>query len=364
MRLKDVTLREGDQLPGRSFSVEQKVAAGQALDRLGVEYIQAGFPVTGTTDREAITELAATTDAEVVGLARAVKGDIEAAVDAEADVVEIIASLSDDHLEHVVGMSAEEMFDRLTDAVVLARDCGLTPHVSVVDAFRTDERRLVGVFERCPDVPAVTLADTVGARVPSSVRSLLTDIGATVDLSRAGVHFHDDLGVATANALAAMDVGVSSVDVSVCSLGERAGNTALEALVVADATDGDGALSVATDELMPVCREVLSELDETIDPRRPVLGDAVTTHESGIHTAAMLDDPGVFEPFDPAAFGGRRRLLFGEGTGRGGARKLLARADVEPTDERVTTLLDALTEEGPVETEDAVALARRTFSGG
>lgn len=363
MRLRDVTLREGDQLPGRSFSVEQKVAAGRALDRLGVAYIQAGFPVTGPTDREAVSTLAETVDADVVGLARAVDGDVEAARDAEADVVDVIASLSDDHLEHVVGMAAEEMLDRLTGAVALARESGLTPHVSVVDAFRTDERRLVEVFERCPDVPVITLADTVGGRVPSSVRSLLTGVGSTVDLSRAGVHFHDDLGVATANALAALDVGVSSVDVSVASLGERAGNTALEELVVADAVDGDGALSADTDELIPTCREVVSELGESVDPRRPVLGDAVTAHESGVHTAAMLDEPGAFEPFDPAEFGGRRRLLFGAATGRGGARKLLARVDVEPTDERVSAFLDVLADEGPVETEDAVALARRTFAG-
>jgi isopropylmalate/homocitrate/citramalate synthase len=362
MYLCDVTLREGDQMPGRSYSAEQKIAAGRVLDRLDVPFVQAGFPITGEKDREVIRELSANADADVIGLARATTGDVEAALDANADVVEVFASLSDLYLEHALGESQSEVLDMLGDVVDVAREGGAEVHLSLADAFRTDPERLEEAFRTFPEVPFVNLADTVGARTPSSVRTLLDSLGERVDLSRVGVHFHDDMGVATANALAAYELGVGKADVSVASLGERAGNPAFEEVVVAGKTDHGDAFGIRTEELVPGCREVLDILDEEVQPRKAVLGTEVTEHESGIHTAAMLDEPAVFEPYDPSDFGGQRRLLFGAGTGRTGARKLLLRANVESTDERVTEFLDALGERGPLETDEAVALARERFA--
>ncbi|PSQ05892.1 citramalate synthase [Halobacteriales archaeon QS_6_71_20] len=357
--LCDVTLREGDQMPGRSYGIEQRVAAGRALDDLGVELIQAGFPVTGESDRETVRRLACDADvkARIVALARAVAGDVDAALTAEADVIEVMVPVSDLQLGHVLDESRETAFEMLVAAVERVRDGGATPHVTLVDAFRTEPSALIEAFERVPDVPTVSLADTVGARTPHTVHELLSALGASVDLSRAGVHFHDDLGVATANALAACDHGVGRIDVSVASLGERAGNAALEEVVVAGTTDLGVEFGVDTERVIPACTAVLDELDESVEPRKAVLGREVTEHESGIHTAAMVREPATFEPFAPADFGGGRRLLFGEGTGRGGARALLERAGVEPTDERVSGLLDALAERGPVDAEAAIDLA-------
>lgn len=362
MDLCDVTLREGDQMPGRDYSVDQKVAAGEALDRLGVAFLQAGFPITGETDRETVSVLADRTDADVVALARATPGDVDAALEADADVVEVMAPLSDVQLEHALGTSRGDVFSMLEEAVDRAQEGGATAHVTLVDAFRTDVAHLVDAFERFPDVPHVNLADTVGARSPRSVRCLLEELGDTVDRSRVGVHFHDDMGVATANVLASYDAGVGKADVSVASLGERAGNPALEEVVVAGTTDLDESFGLDLTEVIPTCNEVLDALEESVEPRKAVLGREVTEHESGIHTAAMLDEPATFEPFAPADFGGNRRLLFGAGTGRTGARKLLERAGVSPTDDRVTTLLDALAERGPLETEEAIALVADLFS--
>lgn len=359
--LCDVTLREGDQMPGRSYGVERKVAAGRALDDLGVELIQAGFPVTGEGDREAVRRLARDpdVDARVVALARAVDGDVDAALAADADVVEVMVPLSTVQLEHVLDTGREVALGMLADAVERAREGGAAAHVTLVDAFRTEPAALATAFERLPDAGAVSLADTVGARTPRSVHELLSELAEAhaVDLSRAGVHFHDDLGVATANALAAVEHGVGRVDVSVASLGERAGNAATEEVVVAGATDMGADFGVDAERVIPVCRTVLDELDESVEPREAVLGREVTEHESGIHTAAMVREPATFEPFAPADFGGERRLLFGEGTGRGGANALLERTGVEATDERVAALLDALAERGPVGIEEAVDIA-------
>lgn len=364
MLLNDVTLREGDQMPGRDYSVEQKVAAGRALDDLGVGFVQAGFPVTGEKDREVIRRLGAETDTPTVALARSVTGDVDAALDAEADVVEVIIPLSDLQLEYALGKSREEAVAMAREAVDRAVDGGAEVHVTLVDAFRTEVEHLVAFVEAFDDVPFVTLADTVGARAPPTVASTLADLGSEVPLDRIGVHFHDDVGLATANALTAYDAGVAKADVSVASLGERAGNPALEEVVVAGATEYGTAFGVDEERLVPACEAVLDHLGESVEPRKGILGEEVTEHESGIHTAAMLREPSVFEPFDPAAFGGERRLLFGRGTGRSAARVLLDRVGVDPTPEHVEQLLDALAREGPMETDEALAFTESQFTDG
>jgi isopropylmalate/homocitrate/citramalate synthase len=361
MLLTDVTLREGDQMPGRAFTAEEKIECARALDRLGVPYIQPGFPITGEKDRQVIGELAGTTDAEVVALARALPGDIDAAIDAGADVVEPFVSVSDRHLEHLLGTSREEMLSMLGEAVDHARDHGLPVHVTLADAFRTDTHHLVDVFETVPAAEFVSLADSVGARTPGTVQEWLDGLAGHVDFARLGVHFHDDMGCATANALAAYRAGVGKADVSVGGLGERAGNSPLEEVAVACAIDHDDDLGLATDELVPACRGILDRLGEPYDDRKAVLGDKITEHESGIHTAAMLADPATLEPFDPALFGGERRLRFGKPTGAGGARRLLDRAGIDADDETVDAYLDRLAAEGSLSLDEALALAEREF---
>lgn len=355
MRLCDVTLREAAQLPGREYAVEDRVEAGRALDRLGVPMVQAGFPVAGEAERETVRRLSSDLDADVVALSRAVDGDVEAALEADPNVVEVFVPVSDVQLEHVLGGTREEAFDAASSAVDRAREDGADVHLTLADAFRAEVPAVAGAFGRfdCP----VVLADTVGARTPSFVAGFLRTLAdASADLTRAGVHFHDDLGCATANALVAAEIGVDRVDVSVASLGERAGNPATEEVVVGTET-ADGDAGVAAEETVPACEAVLQALGETVDERKAVLGEATVTHESGIHTDAMLDEPSAFEPFDPAAFGGDRQLVFGADTGRGAARKLLERAGRDADEEAVAALLDRLAAEGPLELEKAVNAA-------
>ncbi|WP_255193127.1 LeuA family protein [Natronobeatus ordinarius] len=361
MQLTDVTLREGEQRPGQSYAPDAKVEAGRRLDELGVASVQAGFPITGAADRQVVRTLADDLEADVVALARAVPGDVEAAVAAEADVVEVFAPLSDRQLTHLVDRSRAEMFDALREAVDLAFDHDAAVVVSLLDAFRTDGDHLLEAAERFPDVDVLNLADTVGARTPTSVATTLAELGERVDLGRLGVHFHDDLGVATANVLTAYEAGVGRADVSVASVGERAGNAALEEVVAAGVLEHGTSFGVDPERLVPVCEGVLETLGESVAPGKAVLGEEVTRHESGIHTAAMLADPSVFEPFDPATFGGERELVFGAASGRGAARGLLERAGLEPTDERVATVLELLEKRGPLDTAAAVELVRDRF---
>ncbi|MCD2203366.1 LeuA family protein [Halobacterium sp. KA-6] len=363
MLLNDVTLREGNQMPGREYSVDQKVTAGTALSQLGVQFIQAGFPATGQPDQEAITALSNQVETPISALARAREADIDAAINADADIIDIFLPISDNHLKHVLNMDREKALDMLAESVGHARDRGGTIHITLADAFRTDVEDVRTVFEAFPSVDYITLADTVGARTPSTVRSYLQELRDTINLNRTGVHFHDDLGVATANVLAAYDFGVGKADVSVASLGERAGNAALEEVVVSGVTDYDDPLGVNESQLVPVCRDVLETLGEDVEVRKAILGEEVTKHESGIHTAAMLDEPTIFEAYDPERFGGERRLFFGAGTGYTGARKLLERADVDPTEAQVKEFAELLSDRGSLDTDAAVSLAKSKFKG-
>lgn len=355
----DVTIRESEQLSGRSYTLEEKIDAGHALDDLGVPLVQAGFPVIGETEKRAVDELAEALDADVVAIARAMERDVEAALDANADVIEVFAPLSDRHLEVTIGTDRETMVERLQEAVEQAKSGGATVHVTLMDAFRTDLDHLVTAINRFDNVRYLNLADTVGAMAPHAVDELLTELSNTgIDLTRLGVHLHDDLGVATANAITAVQRDVGRIDVSVASLGERAGNPSLEEVAILCDRYEYGDLNLHIKDLIPACEEVLSALGETVDDRKAVLGADVFEHESGLHTAAMLRDPSTFEPFDPSIYGGQRSLIFGQGSGAGAARSLLAEVGTDPSEDQVQSLLSALKQNGPVDLEDALDLAR------
>lgn len=357
MYLTDVTIREAGQLPGRAYDFEQKVDAAKTLDDLGLEYVQATFPATNETDQAVTRHLASTLQANVVTLARATTEDVDACLDAGADVIEVFGTVSELHLDHVVHQDRTEMIDAFSECVERVRDGGAVPHITLTDAFRTDRKHLLDVYERLPDVEVISLADTVGIKHPREVEQFLDDLTVDVTPSRIGVHFHDDLGVATANLLIAREFGVQRGDVSVAALGERAGNAALEEVVINAVLAGEDPFGVNIEQIIPTCHDVLTILDEDVNPRKAILGREVLEHEAGIHTQAMLEDPSTFEPFDPSRFGGHRRLLFGEQTGRSGIRLLLERVDAATDEETVDKLAEQLRIHGPIELDDALDLA-------
>jgi isopropylmalate/homocitrate/citramalate synthase len=362
MKLTDVTVREGAQMPGRSYTAEQRIRAGQAIDQLGVDRIQPGFPVAGEVEREVVRELSATTDATVVAIARALEQDIEAALASNADIIEVFAPVSESHLEHDLNKSREEVLTMLENAVALGQDGNADIQLMVLDGFRTAHEHLRMVFERFDNLPMVGLADTVGRRSPKSVRSILDSVSTYADLERVGVHFHNDLGVGPANVMTAYECGVANADVSAAALGERVGNPALEEVVAIGDLEYDDTFGVNPEQVVPIAEEVLDALDEEMWARKPILGREATTHEAGLHTAAMLNEPSLFEPFDPAQFGGERTLIFGEGTGRGGARKILERIDIETSEKAVDQLLELFDDQGPMDQKAAQDLAKREFS--
>jgi isopropylmalate/homocitrate/citramalate synthase len=342
MELLDVTLREGEQRAGHSYTVDQKVQAVETLSTLGVSYVQVGFPVADDRTRKVCDRV--DVEADIAGIARVIDRDVEAAIESGVDVIELFAPTSDRQREQLLGIDREELTDRVESAVARGREAGREIHFTAMDGFRSDPEFISTLFSTIvDDVAYCSIADTVGARTPAGVRSFLDSLSPGLDRSTVGVHFHDDLGVSTANALAAAEQGVGKVDVSVAGVGERAGNTPLEEFVVAGATgEEEVAPDIDVSELIPAANSVVETIEEDVPAGKPVLGSGAFEHESGLHTAAMLDDPATFEPFDPSTFGGERRLLFGDASGHGAAEGLLERAGREPTEERVDALLDAL----------------------
>ncbi|RDZ33544.1 MULTISPECIES: LeuA family protein [unclassified Haloferax] len=354
--LLDVTCREGEQRPGASYTTGQKAAAVRALDDLGVDYVQVGFPIAGAQTGEVCD--AVDVETKLTGIARAVPKDVEAAVDAGVDVIDVFAPTSERQRTELLGKDADELRSLVGETVDSATETGLEVHFTAMDGFRTDPAFLDNLFDSI-DATYLTIADTVGSKTPFEVSSFLHDLDT--DPTRLGVHFHDDLGVATANALTAVAHDVQKVDVSVAGIGERAGNVPVEEFVVAAETSravNRPALDPST--LIPRANDVLTALDESVPAEKSVLGADVFSHESGLHTAAMLDDPATFEPFDPAVFGGSRTLYFGPQSGTGAARRLLERAgDDDPDESRVAALVETLRSlDEPVPTDEALDIAR------
>jgi isopropylmalate/homocitrate/citramalate synthase len=342
IEFKDLTLREGSQIPGLEITERQGLEILDALANLEVGCVEVSFP--RAAPRESWYRRADDLGLRTAALARSVAADVDAALAVAPDEIELLATTSDVQLEHALGASREEALALLEEQVARARDGGVAVGVTLMDAMRADDEFL----ERCARTAVrggakhVTLADTTGSGTPESVEetvSLVVDaVGEDAGVT---IHPHDDVGVATANAAVGVTAGATSVDATVGGLGERAGNAPLEEVAVLLAERGDDP-ALALGELVPVCRRVHEVLDLEIPPSKSVLGERVYRHESGLHTAAMLREPATYEAFEPGDYGGERQLLFGTNTGTGAVRALLERVGHDPTDERTADALETI----------------------
>lgn len=339
---KDLTLREGSQVPGLIIGDDAGRAVLEALADLGVECVELAFP--RASPRAGWYRHADELGLRTAALARAVEADVEAALAVAPDEVEVMMNSSAIQLEHALGKSATEAESLLVENVERVVDSGVDAGVTLMDAMRAETATLHALARAAVEAGAtcITLADTTGSGTPRGVAETVEGVVDAVDgEATVAIHTHDDKGVATANAAVAIDAGAERVDATVAGVGERAGNAPLEEVAVLLAED-DEPIDLDRGDLIPACRRVADALGLDVSPDKPILGDRVYQHESGMHTAAMLVEPATFEPFDPTTYGGTRDLRFGEGTGRGAVRRLLSRVGEEPTDEAVEAALETL----------------------
>ncbi|MDI6883553.1 MAG: 2-isopropylmalate synthase [Hadesarchaea archaeon] len=340
VRIFDTTLRDGDQTPGVSFTPDQKLLVARQLDRLGVDTIEAGTPISSEGERKAVTAIAkAGLKAEICGLARAVKEDIDAALACGVDCVHVFISTSDLHLKHMLKMTHKQVLGQAVKFVEYAKDHGVTVEFSAMDATRTDLSYLKQIFQATVDAGAdrINVPDTVGVITPRGMNYLISQLRPVIKVP-ISVHCHDDLGLAVANSLAAVEAGADQVQVTVNGIGERAGNASLEEVVM-----GLRALYGIRPNIRTKLLAETSDLVERltgipVPPNKAIVGDNAFAHVSGIHAHGVLEFPGTYEPISPELVGHHRRLALGKLTGRHSVEKQLRNIGVKATREQLADI--------------------------
>lgn len=317
--IMDTTLRDGEQTPGISFTPAQKLQIAERLDRLGVDVIESGFPVTSDGEATAVREIAASgLSSEVSCLARAEKRDVEIAANCGVGRVHVFIATSDIHLRDKLQISRDEMIRRARETVEFATELGLFVEFSAEDSTRTSLEDLHEVACAVRDAGAriFDIADTVGIASPDAIRSYVAGISDTG--MAISVHCHDDLGLAVANSLAAVNAGASQVHVTVNGIGERAGNTSIEEFAIASELLYGFNTHVRKEMIYETCSFVSKVTGLPIPRNKAITGENAFGHKSGIHTHGISRNPMTYEPFRPELVGRKRWLQAGKHSGRHG----------------------------------------------
>ncbi|WP_449289250.1 LeuA family protein [Natrarchaeobaculum sulfurireducens] len=337
-RVFDTTLRDGEQSPGTSFSYDDKRQIAAILDDMGTHVIEAGFPVNSDAEFEAVRDIASSTSATTCGLARVVDKDIEAALDSGVEMVHTFVSTSDVQIEDSMHATRDEVVQRAVESVERVKAADVTCMFSPMDATRTDEQFLIDVIEAVTEVGVdwINIPDTCGVATPTRFAAMIEKVCAHTD-ARIDVHAHDDFGLATANALAGIEAGADQAQVSVNSIGERAGNAAYEEFVMAVESLYQTDTGIDTTRITELSEIVEDKSGMATPGNKPVVGDNAFSHESGIHAAGVIENSDTFEPgvMTPEMVGAERRLILGKHTGTHSVRERLHELGFAPTDEEI-----------------------------
>ena len=326
----DTTLRDGEQAPGASLSVKEKVEIAHQLEKMRVDIIEAGFPISSPVQFEAVKAVASEIHkSTVAGLARAVEKDITCAYEAIKDTskarIHTFIATSDIHLKYKLKKSRSDVLKMVCEAVKLARSLVDDVEFSAEDAFRTAPEYLLEVVEAAIEAGAgtVNIPDTVGYAISEEFGALIKQIMTEVpNVSRAviSVHCHNDLGLASANSLAAVKNGARQVEVAVNGLGERAGNASLEEVVMAINTRSDFLgvyTNIKTEEITRASRLTSSLTGIIVQPNKAIVGANAFAHEAGIHVHGVLSERSTYEIMTPQSVGlDESRLVLGRHSGR------------------------------------------------
>ena len=348
IRIFDTTLRDGEQSPGCSMNLSEKMTLARQLGRLGVDVIEAGFAIASEGDYEAVRAVAAEVgDATIASLARTSIGDIDRAGQAlepaRQSRIHTFIATSDIHLQHKLKMGREQVLEEVDAAVRRAREFTDDVEFSAEDATRTDWDYLVQVFRCAKDAGATTLnvPDTVGYTTPVEYHDLIRYLREHVPGSEDvifSLHCHNDLGLAVANSLAAIQGGARQVECTVNGIGERAGNTAMEEVVMALKTRPDVFedldTNVRTTEIYPTSRLLSSIIGIAVQPNKAIVGDNAFAHEAGIHQHGVLENARTYEIMTPQSIGRpSNELVLGKHSGRHAFRERLTELGYELADE-------------------------------
>ncbi len=326
----DTTLRDGEQAPGYSMNQSEKVQMAKQLDRLGVDIIEAGLPVSSNEDYRATKAIAAAVqNAAVTAISRCVKADIqrtwEAIRKARHPRLHLFIATSEIHMEHKLNMTEEQVFETAAECVAYAKSLCDDVEFSAEDATRSDRAFLLRLFNRAIQEGATTvnIADTVGYATPTEIHELVSYLKSNLcDPSvKFSVHVHNDLGMGVANTLASIHAGADQVECTVNGIGERAGNVALEEIVMALHTRRDYyqcETNIDTKQIYRTCKLLTTMNGVGLAPNKPIVGVNAFAHESGIHQHGVLMSPQTYEIMKPEDIGIYRnqRVVLGKHSGK------------------------------------------------
>ncbi len=351
----DTTLRDGEQSPGASMNTEEKLRVAQVLERLRVDVIEAGFPISSQGDFDAVKLVAdKIRGCQVAGLARANREDIDRAWEAlkggENPRIHTFIATSAIHMEHKLRMSPDQVLEQAVEAVRHASRYTSNVEFSAEDAVRSDMDFLCRVIEAVIDAGATTvnIPDTVGYAVPSEfgamIRSVMERV-PNIDRAVVSVHCHNDLGLAVANSVAAIEAGARQVECTINGIGERAGNASLEELVMALRTRRDRLpydTRVDTRHLYPASRLVSLITGLPVQPNKAVVGANAFAHEAGIHQDGVLKEKSTYEIMTPESVGvPTNQLVLGKHSGRHAFRKKVEALGYDLTEEQLEVAFEA-----------------------
>src|SRR3990170_37884 len=348
IRIFDTTLRDGEQTPGVSLTIEDKIEIARQLSVLGVDVIEAGSPMSSDGEKKVVKEIAnAGLKTEICALARTTKCDIDAAIECDVGTVHTFIPTSPVQMKYAVGLTPEQVLSATVSSIEYIKKHGLKCEFSPMDATRSELGFLKQVCKAAEKagMDRLNVPDTVGIMIPRTTRKLIEDV-KTVVTAPISIHCHDDFGLAVANSLAAVEAGATQVHVAVNGLGERAGNASLEEVVMALHLIYKLKTGVNSRLIYSTSRMVSTLTGISVQANKAIVGENAFAHESGIHTRGVTVKPLTFEPIKPELVGRTRKLVAGKLAGTRGIKAELEEIGIHPTEAQLREIVQRVKDLG------------------